>query len=179
MKKIMFILLVVILVTGCGEISNTPTKQVEAFLNKYQTLDREVLDDLENVIYQEESFSDENRKKYREIIKKQYKNMSYKIKDEEVNADVAIVTTEISVLDFSKPLAEAREYQKSHPQEFLDLNGVYQESLYSNYVISKLEDVQEKVKYTLEIKLSKIDGKWKIDAIDDETEDKILGIYQY
>ena len=37
-----------ILLTGCdiGEkLDNTPTKRVETFLNKYQTLDDDVLDD--------------------------------------------------------------------------------------------------------------------------------------
>lgn len=179
MKRIIFTLFAITLLTGCEDISNTPTKQVEGFFNKYQTLDQDVLDDLDRVTSEEDSFSEENREKYREIIKKQYKNLTYKIKDEEVNADVAVVTVEITVIDFSKVLAEAKDYKNKNPEEFVDSNGEYQETLYSDYVISKLEDAKEKVKYTLEIKLSKIDKKWKIDGISEEIEDKILGIYEY
>lgn len=179
MKKFIFALFIIILLTGCGDISNTPTKQVEGLFNKYQTLDKEVLDDLDRVITEEDSFSEENREQYREIIKKQYKDLTYKIKEEEVDADVAIVTVEISVTDFSKVLAEASDYKNNHPEEFVDANGVYQSNLYSDYVISKMKEAKEKVKYTLDIKLSKIDEEWRIDGIDSDTEDKILGIYQY
>lgn len=179
MKKFIFALFTILLLTGCGDISNTPTKQVEGLFNKYQTLDKEVLDDLDKIISEEDSFSQENREEYREIIKKQYKDLTYKIKEEKVDADIATVTVEISVTDFSKVLAEAADYKNNHPEEFVDANGEYQENLYSDHVISKMKEAKEKVKYTLDIKLSKIDEEWRIDGIDSDTEDKILGIYQY
>lgn len=179
MKKVILTLLIIFLVTGCNDISNTPTKQVEGLFNKYQTLDQEVLHDLDKVISEDDSFSQENREEYREIIKKQYKDLTYKIKEETVDADVATVTVEITVTDFSKVLAEASDYKNNHPEEFADENGNYQETLYSDYVISKMKEAKERVKYTLDIKLSKIDEEWRIDGIDSDTEDKILGIYQY
>lgn len=179
MKKLIFTLFITLLLVGCGDISNTPTKQVEGFFNHYQTLDKNVLDDLDKVISKEDSFSQGNSEEYREIIKKQYKDLIYKIKEEKVNADVATVTVEITVTDFSRILAEASDYKNNHQDEFIGPTGEYQETLYSDYVISKMKDAKERVKYTLDIKLSKIDEKWQIDNIDDDTEDKILGIYQY
>jgi len=179
MKKILTILILILLISGCGDISNTPIKQVEGFFNKYQILDQDVLNDLDDVIESRGNFSEENKQKYREIIKKQYKNLTYQIKEEIVNAYVATVITEITVLDFSKILAEAQNHKQDNPEMFFDANGEYDEQLYYSYVISKIEQAEDKVKYTLEINLSKIDDKWKIDAIDSDTEDKILGVYQY
>lgn len=178
MKKIFYIVLSALLLTGCGDISNTPTKQVEFFLNKYQTLDRDVIEDLDHVIENEAIFNNENSQKYRDIIKKQYKNLSYKIKEEKIDGDKAVVTVEITVIDFAKVLAEARDYKNNNIDEFKDEHGNYSETLYTDYVIDKLDKAKEKVKYTLDIGLTNIDGKWKLNEIDGDTEDKILGTYE-
>ena len=49
MKKIIsFLITFVSIFSLCGcqaNLNNTPTKQVEIFLGKYQTLDRDILDD--------------------------------------------------------------------------------------------------------------------------------------
>ena len=179
MKKCIFTVVILMLLTGCTNISNTPTKQVEALFNKYQTLDQEVLDDLDKVIDDNNYFSVETRQEYREIIKNQYKNLTYKIKEETVDADNALVTVEINVIDFSRILASSIDYKNNNLEEFSDANGQYQPSLYSKYVIEQMKDAKDRIKYTLDIKLSKIDNEWRINEIDSETEDKILGIYQY
>ena len=82
MKKIIGILSIIIL-TGCNtlDISNTPTKKVEEFLNKYQILDEEVLNELDDVIDSKTNLNVENKEEYRKIIKKQYKDMQYTIKE--------------------------------------------------------------------------------------------------
>ena len=71
MKKIIILLSMIILV-GCStlDISNTPTKKVEEFLNKYQILDEEILNELDNVIEEKTKLNDENKEEYRKIIKK-------------------------------------------------------------------------------------------------------------
>lgn len=178
MKRIFCIVLTALLLTGCGDISNTPAKQVEGFLNQYQTLDRDVIGDLDSVIEKNKIFNSANKDKYRDVIKKQYKNLSYKVKDEIIDGDNAIVIVEITVLDFAKTLAEARDYKNKNISQFKDESGNYSESAYSDYVIEKLAKEKEKVKYTLDMALSKIDGKWILNNIDEETKDKILGIYE-
>lgn len=178
MKKIIYILTILFLLTGCGNISNTPTRQVEGLFSKYQTLDKEVLNDLDEVIKRENRFNEEQSKEYRELIKNQYKNMTYKIKEETIDGDSAIVTTEITVLNLGKIKKESEDYKNNHIEEFTDENGNYLEDKYINYLISNLKETKEKVKYTIDIKLTKIDKKWKIDGIDSDTEDKLLGIYE-
>lgn len=178
MKKILYILISLFFVSGCSNISNTPTKQVESFFNKYQTLDSEVLNDLDKVIIDDTKLNETNRKEYREVMKKQYKNMTYKIKDETIDGDKAIVTVEITVLDLGKIIREAADYKNNHIEEFKDEDGNYDENKYIDYLIPRLKEAKEKVRYTLDINLTKIDKKWKIDGIDSDTEDKILGIYE-
>lgn len=178
MKRILYIFLAVILLTGCGDISNTPTKQVEGFFNQYQTLNQEVLDDLELVISEEETFDENNKEKYRDIIKKQYRNLTYYVKEEKVDGDTATVTVEITVYDFATVMAEAEHYKNNHTDQFSDESGNFSQSKYIDYVIDRLDKTKEKVKYTLDLGLTKINDKWKLNGLDSDTEDKILGIYE-
>ena len=178
MKKILYVFLAVMLLTGCGEISNTPTKQVEGFFNQYQTLDQDVLNDLDQIISKEEKFDETSKEKYRDVIKKQYKNMTYYVKEEKVDGDTAIVTVEITVYDFASVMAESEDYKNNHAEEFNDENGDFSNSKYVDYVIEQLDKTTERIKYTLDLSLTKIDDKWKLDGLDSDTEDKILGIYE-
>ena len=49
-KLILFATMIMVLATGCGNMMNTPTKKVEEFLSKYQTMDKDVLEQLDDVI---------------------------------------------------------------------------------------------------------------------------------
>jgi len=176
MKKILAVLSIIIL-TGCTlDISNTPTKKVEEYLNKFQILDEEVLNELDDVI-NEKKLDNENKEEYREIIKKQYKDMQYTIKEESIDGDEATVTAQIIVKDFTKIINDAEIYKRENMNEFYE-NNTYNDNLYKKYLIDKLKDAKERVTYTLEFTLHKENTKWKLDPITEEIEDKILGIYK-
>ncbi len=181
MKKIIVpIILSFILFTGCGEkLNNTPTKQVEMFFMNYQTLNQKVIDDLDNVLKNDNTMTNDQKEKYKEIMKKHYKNLTYDIKDEVVNGDTAVVTVEIEVYDYSKKKASVDEYVKNHPDEFLDDDNKFSNEKFISYRLSEFENVKDKVKYTLELNLTKIDDKWELNDISSIDEDKILGIYEY
>jgi len=179
MKKYIVLLFMFLILIGCENVSNTPTKQVEGFFNKYQILDRDVLDDLDSVLLEEENLSEENKTNYREVIKKQYQNLVYQIKEEKINADVATVRVEITVIDFSKILASFQYDRENNPEIFFNAGGEYDEQIYYGKVIEGIANAKDKITYTLDINLSKINDKWVIDKIDRDTEDKILGVYQY
>ena len=181
MKKIIVpIILSFILFTGCGEkLNNTPTKQVEMFFMNYQTLNQKVIDDLDNVLKNDNTMTNDQKEKYKEIMKKHYKNLTYDIKNEVVNGDTAVVTVEIEVYDYSKKKASVDEYVKNHPDEFLDDDNKFSDEKFISYRLSEFENVKDKVKYTLELNLTKIDDKWELNDISSIDEDKILGIYEY
>ena len=179
MKKIILLLSIIILV-GCTtlDISNTPTKKVEEFLNKYQILDEEVLNQLDNVIDSKTKLNNENKEEYRELIKKQYKNMQYTIKEETIDGDEATVTAQIIVKDFTKIINDSENYKRENMKEFYE-NNTYNDNLYKKYLINKLKDAKDRVTYTVEFKVHKQNRKWVLDPITEEIEDKILGIYKY
>ncbi len=182
MKKIIipFLMSLTILLSGCGEtLNNTPTKQVEMFFMNYQTLNRDVIDDLNSVLETDNSMNETQKEKYKDIMKNHYKNLVYDIKDEQVNGDSAIVTVEIEVYDYSKTIANVNSYLEEHMEEFLDADNEYSQEKFVDYRLSELEKVKDKVKYTLDLNLTKIDDKWQLDKISSLDEDKILGIYEY
>lgn len=182
MKKIIILLLVALLISGCSlkNIDNTPTKQVETFLNNYQTLDKKVLSDLDIVIAKQANFTKDQQEKYRKILKKHYQNLTYEIKNETINGNRANVEVEIEVTDFYKTLNESKEYLKKHQEEFLDKDNNIDESKFIDYQLEKLNDTKETIKYTLNLTLTKNEeGNWILDDIDNIQEEKILGTYEY
>lgn len=180
MKKLaIFILL--ILFTGCGTkmVKENPTKKVENFLSGYQTLDKDVLKQLDEAVEKETEFSEEQKMEYKELMKNHYKNLKYEIKDEVINNDHATVTVEIEVTDYSKIMTDADAYLSEHQDEFNDENGNYDISLFTKYRLDKLKQAKDKVKYTLDLTLTKIDNNWVLDTISDVDESKIHGMYIY
>ena len=165
MKKIFVCLITILFITltGCStNINNTPTKKVEEFLNRYQTLDSKVISDLDRVVEEEEKFNTSNREDYKELIKNQYKDMTYMIKNETINGDKAIVEVEITVKDYKKVMDEAEVYRNNNMQLFSDELGNYKETMYIDYVIKQLKEAKDTVKYTLELGVTKKDKKWHI-----------------
>ena len=177
MKKIIAIISLSLLV-GCQmlDINNTPTKKVEEYLNKFQINSEEVLKDLDKVLIRLKT-NEQNKEEYRELIKKQYKDMQYSIKEEYIDGNKATVTAEIIVKDFTKIINEAENYKKENITEFYEQDN-YNDNLYKKYLLDKLKEAKDKITYTLQFNLHKKNTTWELDQINNEIEDKILGIYK-
>ena len=181
MKKVLSILGLALVMTGCslGEMDNTPTKQVEAYLNDYQTLSSNVLTEIDALVDQEEMFDDDQQTTYRDIMKKHYQDLTYTIKEETVNGDKATVEAEIEVNDYTKVLKQAETYRTTNESEFLGDNGMFDETLFNTYKLDLLKNNKERVKYTIYFSLTKTDDKWTLDNLTETEQEKILGIYEY
>lgn len=180
MKKIIALSILAILMCGCSftkDLDNTPTKKVEALLNRYQTLDNSVLDDLNDVVNGDLSFDEGQRETYKDIIKSNYQKMTYEIKNAEEDGEEAVVTAEIEVINYTTILTDIKNYLKEFPEEFEE-NGKYSESKYNDYRLEQLKNAKEKVKYTVDFTLTKVDGQWIVDDLSNEIRDKINGIYE-
>lgn len=175
MKKILLLIISMFFI-GCDDLNNTPTRQVEMFFNKYQTLDKEVLDDLNDVVAIESAFNTEQREKYREIVKSNYQKLMYKVKDEEINGTSAVVTVEIEVVDYSSIVRDANKYLEEHEEEFM-VDNVYDEDKFTDYKLDKLKDAKSMVKYTLKLNLTKVNNNWVLDELDSTDIEKINGMY--
>lgn len=181
MKKVWIVivsLLAIITITGCGMTDNTPTKRVEEFMNKYQSLDSDVLSQLDKVISNDESMDDDERKDYTSLMKKQYQNLSYKIKDEKIENDTATVTVEVEVYDYRSALNNAETYYASNKDQFTDSDGNIDDKKYMDYKIKEMEKVTDRKKHELILTLTKEDDKWVMDDITDSDRQKLHGLYQ-
>ena len=179
MKKLLFLVVTSMLLLGCNNLSNTPTKKAEEFLKKYQALDNSVLTDLNKVVDEDSSLNESQKNTYKDIMKKHYQSLSYEVKDETVDGNKAVVTVEISVTDFKKVLDEANNYMNNNPEQFEDENGDYSVSRFNDYKLEQLKEAKDKVRYTLELNLTKVKYVWTLDTLSQDIYDKINGVYNY
>lgn len=179
MKKIFLFLSSFLFLVGCNNLMNTPTKKVEEFLNKYQTMNNAVMDQLNYTLESDYELTDTQKDSYKTMMKKQYKDLIYTIKDETVDGDTATVKVEIEVYDYSKAIKEADNYLTNNQDEFVNEDGSVDREKFLDYKIELMSKSTERVKYTLELKLTKDDGNWKMNDITEIDRQKIHGIYSY
>ena len=160
MKKILLTIMSIFLLSACS-LSNNPSSKVEAYLNQYNNL------------------SDENKKVYKDLLTKQYKNMKYEIKDKTINADEATVKVKITVIDYFKAQKESDDYLKENPSEFYDENQIFSDELFNTYKLKKMNEVKDTVDYDITFNLNKVDGQWKLESPDRIILEKIHGLYDY
>ncbi len=178
MKKLLSLFFVLIMLSGCG--NKTAKSAVESYFKKYKTLDSEVLVDLENII-EKENLSEDAKDKYREVLKKQYKDLEYEILNEEYDEDITYVTTKIKVYDLYQAQVDAKNYLDNNPEEFTN-DGVYDENKYILYKLDKMQDTTNKIEYTITFTVAKDnDDKDKYLIVQPTENDllKIHGIYNY
>ena len=175
MKKIIILFLTFILFTGCENLMNTPIKKTERFLEKYQMLDDDLLNELSYKIESTELTIDQ-KNTYRNLMKRQYSNLIYEVKDEEIDGKVAIVKVEIEVYDYSLANSKTLEYARNNQDEFITDNKIDQKK-YIDYKLNIMKSIDERIKYTLELKLIKKNKNWVMDELSEETLQKINGLY--
>ena len=212
MKKILLCfscIMAIVLLSGCS-MDNTPTKKVENFLDNYKNQDETVLTQLKDMVDTDSLMDETQKSTYTDIMKKQYKDMTYTIKDEVIDGDTATVTTEIEVYDYYKINKDAEDYYNKNPDEFKSVTGngivddaknaaenviegakdavedtkdavtgTTSDSKYVEYRLGKLKNAKDRVKYTIDFKLTKVDNVWTLNDIDDTTRQKIHGLYEH
>lgn len=221
MKKILLCfscIMAIVLLSGCT-MDNTPTKKVEKFLDNYKNQDETVLTQLKEMVDTDPLMDETQKGTYTDIMKKQYEDLTYDIKDEVINGDTATVTAEIEVYDYYKINQDAQTYYNNNPNEFNNNNdnnndnnnnngivgdvvegakdvveGVTDaaedaadavtdaatgESKFVEYRLGKLKDAKDRVKYTIDFTLTKVDDVWTLNDIDDTTRQKIHGLYEH
>ena len=68
MKKLVLAIAILFLFTGCNDMMNTPTKKVEDFLGKYQSMDSDVLTQLDDIIESDRDLKDAQKKDYKSLM---------------------------------------------------------------------------------------------------------------
>ena len=179
MKKILWVLLIVVFLTGCNNLMNTPTKKVEYLLSKYQSNDEEVLKQLDETMLSDTILSKEQKDKYKNIMKKQYKDLMYTVKSEAIDGKTAVVEVELEVYDYAKEITKIENELLNNSEKFKDSTGEVNTNTYNDYKLSNLENVTERTKYTINFTLSKVDEEWIVDDLTETERMKIHGLYAY
>lgn len=197
-KIVICITFSLLFVVGCTSTMNTPTSKVESFLGKYQSLDEDVLTQLDQVVSGDDTMDKEQKEKYKALMEKQYQNLSYKIENEDIEGDNATVDVEIEVLDYATTINKAKEYYEEHKDEIEkeeqndkedntnaledaadDVEAAVKESAaYINYKLKELQSVSDTVTYTITFYLTKEDGDWKLQDLSDLDRKKLHGLYE-
>ena len=175
-KLIAICFLLLIISTACS-LGNTPTSAVENLLAKYNNADEEIVVELDDYV-NSSSLTDEQNNKYKEVYLKQFKDMRYEIKEEMIDGDVATVIAQITVYDYYKTEKNANEYLTNNADEFKK-DGEYDEGLFVDYKLGKLQDVNDTVDYTIEFTLSRVENEWVVNELTNEQLEKIHGVYEY
>ena len=168
MKKFIILLLVPFLFVGCTMMKSTPTNTVKAFFTKYQNLENDIEKSLDYMIKKESKMSKKQKEEYKNLLKKQYQNLSYKITNEELENDKAEVDVDIEVLNYLN--AKARAKQKTLETKNKD---------FINQQLKEMQEVNDKIIYHMKLYLEKEDGIWNIKNLTDDDLEKIHGIFGY
>ena len=218
-------IMIAILLSGCS-MGNTPTKQVEKFLDSYKNNDETVLNQLKDMVDSDSLMDETQKEDYNKLMQKQYSDMKYEIKDEVIDGDTATVTVELEVYDFYKINKESETYYNAHQDEFNAketaktvgeaasdmvkgagevasdaakgvgeaasdvtkgagdvaedaIDSVTSSAKFVAYRLSKLMDAKDRVTYTVDFTLTKVNNEWKLNDIDDVTRQKIHGLYEH
>lgn len=179
MKKILiFVISILFLLVGCTNELATPTKEVEMFLNKYQTKDSEIINQFDTSLLDEDTLSEEQKEKYKEIMVNQYEDLKYKIKEERIDGNKATVEVEIEVYDYTTALNNAYTYLEENEEKFY-IDGVLDVVSFVNYKLEQLFNYKNRITYTLvfNLKRENSESQWELQDLSETDLKKIHGIY--
>lgn len=178
MKKIILCLVTLMMAVGCACATDKASDAVKEYLSKYNNQHETIIAQLNDLV-KAENLSEDAGEKYKEIMNKQYKDLSYKIIEENYNGDEATVKTKITVYDLYSVQREAEEYQNNNKKEFIDQDGNYDKDKFLNYKLEEMKKTTKTIEYTIDFKVMKKDGVWTISNVSTEDLEKIHGIYNY
>lgn len=168
MKKVILLLIFSFILLGCS-MNNTPSSKVEELMAKYQSLDADIENEIEGVL-SDLNLTLNQKKDFRKLLRNQYKNLSYNIKDEEVDGDSAIVSVEVEVIDYKDAITVVDDSYIGRDD--------YTVEEYNNDKIKELKKAKEKVTYNLDIELNKdSNGEWNVLSLSNLEKKKLQGMY--
>ncbi|MDD6272764.1 MAG: hypothetical protein PUA90_04530 [bacterium] len=177
MKKILSISLIVLSLFGCS-LMDTPSSKVESYLNNYVSLEDEVLSDLDATI-ENEKLSENNKSIYKQVLKRQYQDLKYEIKDETIDGKNASVVVKITVYDLYKSNVNSEYYLNEHQDEFYTIDNTFDSDLYDKYKLDEMLKIKDTIDYEITFDLVKEDNTWVIKEPSREVLEKLHGLYNY
>jgi len=206
MKKVLiFLVFGLFLFTGCGNAAmNTPTSKVESYLGKYQKLDNKVLADLDDVLDKEKSMSESQRKEYKDLLENKIKNEEINGDNATVDVEIEVLDYQTSIEkskeyynahsdEFTKDKKENDENNDNKDNEADKIKDDVKEtsedigekveetidevSSFIDYKLKELKGVKTTIKHDITFNLTKKDGVWTIEDLDESDRKKLHGLY--
>lgn len=177
MKKIWTLVLVITLalgITGCG--GESPEQAVKNTLDAIKAGDVENAskyvdyDKLQNV--DKNALDSKDEKKSEEMAKMIFKSIQYKVLESSEDGNTATVKTEITNLDMGNVMTDF--ISQLLPLAFSGLSKEQMDEKSEEIFVSLISKESKTVTKTVELKLSKKDGDWKIEN-SDEFSDAVSG----
>lgn len=176
--KLLTVVVVLLSLVGCGCMKKTAKGAVQDYLNQYKNLSSNVINDMDTVI-NNENLTDNQKEKYRDILKKQYQDLKYDVVSEKYDGDNATVEVKIKVYDLYKVQKDANDYLTTSGDEFKQ-NGVFSNDLFMNYKLDKMKKTIDTVEYNIIFNVTKDDkGNYKVTDLSNSDLEKIHGVYNY
>jgi len=183
MKKVLALIMVLmLLLTACNSKGETAEKATANALKAIKAFDKEAISEYLNY---DELVDSENEEESQGLAEKQAKKilggLEYKIISSEENKDKAVVKVEITNTNIGKVIKDMMgnlfslamsEAFKSDSEKMTDEQMEQKSIEFFDEALSKNKD--EKITSTVDVKLNKIDGKWKID-MDSDLQNAIMG----
>jgi len=178
MKKMLLIIIIsTFLLLGCDK-NMTARDAVKDYLEMYITLDDEVIKQIDEMVDKSE-YTNEQKDKYKEVLEREYTNISYNILNETYDEDVAYVNVNVQVLDYYKVQRDVNNYFNEHKDEFNDSKGDYDKGKFFDYKLEQMMNTKDITNYEIEFKVIKDGNKWSVAQLSNEALEKLHGIYNY
>jgi|GEM_PF-2107676 len=175
MKKTILIILTLFFI-GCSN-AKTALEITDEYFKKYQSLNNSILNNLNDMVNLLE-LTENQKKEYETILKKQYQNLEYQIMEEYYKNDLAIVTVKIQVYDYYQATIEFNEYYQNNLEEFY-INGEKDVIKYNDNRLKALANQTNRISHLIEIELEYKENNWHIKQPTKENLEKLHGIYDY
>lgn len=151
-----------------GANSKSPTDLTLEFMNKYKNATSEVMNEVKYPYADKLDKTQMNT--YKDLIRSQYRSMSYTISEETVGEVDAIIKVDFDVYDYASSYDKATSYLSLYGSDMSLEKQV-------NYKLKEMSNTKEKVTYSIEFKFYKLDGVWYMTDVTSADLSKLTGTF--
>lgn len=177
MKKIFFLIITILLLTACNEITNAPKIKSEEMMMNYNKLSDGVIRNLDMTIVNA-GVDESNYEIVREAFKRQYKDLEYDIIKSTQNKKRACMDIKITVYDYKDTFNKANEYINQNKEKFMTDNTIDKIKI-EKYIYNQYLNTNKRKNYKIKVNLYKEKDKWIIMDLSDKDLEKIHGTFSY
>ena len=177
MNKLLIIMIFVVFISGCTTKDDAQLA-VTNYLDSYINNDEIILRELKKFVDQEQLTAGQ-KDLYKSLLKRQYHDLKYEIVNIEYIDNDAVIAVDIVVYDYYKAQKMASEYLETNPSIFTNPTGEYDANVFLEYKLNLMNTTTYTNQYSLDILVTKKNGKWYVNQPTKITLEKIHGIYNY